>query len=1004
MKTMKSSVRAMMLAVVAMLLPAVASAQAAWTQQNSCPGWNNPNMFTGWTTQVYGAGGYSGSGGVKNSSSSSACPNVMTGATGTQSLGPAYTAAQMNSTTASGCGYPSLAIPDQFKQFAIMTDVNGVDPNTANHLKYVPTQFNTFDTGGVVNTNLTKSIRIGDGAADCTPNSYDVSLLNYDMKVTSNNAMLYLYYAIVAQAPSHNHSGNPAFIIRVMKKNSSGTWDQVSDTMAYYISSTSTTISQSGSTCPNMTSITPESNFNVNGWHQVSISGVSSGSTVIYKDWSKVAINLANYLYDTVRVQALIYDCSAEFHFAYAYIAGECRPMELKATGCPAGAATNVSTISAPRGLLNYEWGVSRFGYTPNPNIDFGPSGDSRHFSFRTVASGTEANGFNNYNVSASDFQVFYRTRTPDGHDSIQVRDSVGNMQTFRCKMTSAIDPAKPFTSNLYVNVQNTKPSMSVDSLLMCDTTVLLHNHSYVPGDPSLVVDSATEWRFYSNPAGNGTPDTIIVGDSVLYKFSSVGNKSVTVRTYTTDPECWSEATYRIRMLTKPKAGMTLSSRQLCDADQTTITDTTSTTVRRQWKFLSENWQPGDPDTLYDIVTGYYGDNQSITRPFTHSVEPIMLTVRNGKYFLNPYNQSDTNWCEDRAYDTVVVFVHPDLRVEGDTIVCIGSTTDATVTPFIDGVRVDSCTFQWSLSCCDQITGGIPTGAHLAVSPYADTSVYYVKVTTTKGCVAWDSVHAYLVRPQLAMYPTDGRICPGDTVMLVGSAADHYTWTASPADASLVGQDSANTIYVSPSKTTTYTMVGHGTNDCDASPLTKTVTIVPLPVPRISVSPEFVDSDDPTVTLRDVSPNGVRSEWEFYGNERVDTREVVHTFGEAEGRDSVYTVLTSYNVMDCPSTKTFGIPVMMFTAWMPNIFTPGTEDENATFRLFSINQYEVFHIYIYNRNGQLVFESVDPKFEWDGTRNGGDKCPQGTYVYVCNYRKTGTPTLITKSGTITLIR
>lgn len=743
-----------------------------------------------------------------------------------------------------------------------------------------------------------------------------------------------------------------------------------------------------------------QSNFNTPGWHNVTVSGISTGSNIFYKDWSKVVINLANFIYDTVRVQVLIYDCSAQYHFAYAYIAGECRPMELKASGCPAGAATNVSTISAPRGLLNYEWGASRFGYAANPNIDFGSGGDCSHYSFRTVASGTEAQGMNNYNVRAEDFQVNYRTRTPGGHDSIQVRDSVGNIQTFRCKMTSAIDPSKEFVSNLYVNVQNTKPTMRVDSLSMCDTSVLLHNLSYVPGDyTGLVVDSVTEWRFFSNLVGSGTPDTIIIGDSARYHFAEAGNKSVTVRTYTTDPTCWSEATYRIRPLTTPKAGMTVSRYVLCDADETTIADTTSTTVWRKWMFLSENWQPGDPDTLYDVMTGYYGDNQSITRGFTHNIEPISLTVRNGKYFLNPANQADTHWCENRAFDTVAVFVHPELEVTGDTIVCIGSTTDATVR----AVGVNNCTYQWSLSCCDQITGGIPVGAHLAVSPYADTSVYYVKVTTQEGCVAWDSVHAYLVRPQLAMYPTDGRICPGDTAVLIGSAADHYTWTATPADATLTGQDSANQIFVSPSQTTTYTMVGHGTNDCDASPLTKTVVIVPLPLPRISVTPGFVDADDPTVTLRDVSPNGVRSEWEFYGNERVDTREVVHTFGEAEGRDSVHTTLTAYNVMDCPSTKTFAIPVMMFTSWLPNIFTPGSEDENARFRLYSINEYENFHIYIYNRGGQLVFESSDPHFEWDGTRNG-ENCPQGAYVYVCNYRKPGTPTLITKNGTVTLIR
>ena len=979
-----------------------ANAQLEWSQDRACPGWNNPVNFTGWQNGGLGWGGYSGSGGVKTSNS---CPNVMNGATGANSLGPTYTASQMNTETSSGCTYPSLAIPDQYKQFAIMTDLTGTDPNTANHLKYVPTQFNTFDTGDVVNTALTKSIRIGDGAASCanpsgqTQCTHDVSLLNYDMKVNSSNAMLYLYYAIVAQAPSHGQAGNPAFIIRVMKKNASGQWQQISDTMAYYISATPS--SNTSNPCPPMAYAQIENNFNTNGWHQVSISGVSSGSTVYYKDWSKVALNLSNYLYDTVRVQAIIYDCLAEFHFAYAYIAGECREMALKTTGCPAGSATNVATISAPRGLLNYEWRASRFGVS-DPITELNPGGANSHFSFRTLASGTEAQGMHRYEVQASDFQVFYRTRTSGGHDSIAVRDSVGDRQTFECRMTSAIDPAKPFKSSLFVNVTNTKPTMHVDSLLMCDTSLLMHNLSYVPGNPGLVVDSVTEWSFYNNPVGGGTPDTTLTGDSILYKFGSTGVKSVVVRTYTTDPSCWSEATYRVKTLSTPKPGFTVSDYVLCDADSTTLADTTSNARWRKWTFLAEG-SPDYDDTInntpeYDVLTGYYGDNQSVTRGFTHNVEPISLTVRNGLYYRNPFNLQDTHWCEATAFDTVAVFAHAELNVVGDTIVCQGSRTDATVT----AVGVENCTYQWSLTN-GTITGGIPAGNHLAVAPYADTSVYYVKVTTPQGCVAWDSVHAYLVVPQLTMLPTDGRMCPGDTVALYGSAADHYTWSASPADASLAGQDSANQIFVSPRQTTVYTMIGHGTNDCDASPLTKTVTVVPLPVPQITTTPDFVDSDEPTITLRDVSTNGVRSAWLFYGNETADTREVVHTFGEAEGRDSVYVNLTSYNVMDCPSEKTFAVPVMMFTAWLPNAFTPGSEDENAKFRLYSINEYELFHIYIYNRGGQLIFESDDPHFEWDGTRNG-EPCPQGAYVYVCNYRKPGTPTLIYKNGTITLIR
>lgn len=139
----KSTFSAFLALTLALVMCSGAAAQ--WTQQKACPGWSNPANFNAWTNGQLGSGGYSGSGGVKNSSS---CPNVMTEATGAQSLGPAYTAAQMNTVEASGCYQASLPIPDQTRQFAIMTNTTGTDPNTGNHLKYVPTQFNYIDTTG----------------------------------------------------------------------------------------------------------------------------------------------------------------------------------------------------------------------------------------------------------------------------------------------------------------------------------------------------------------------------------------------------------------------------------------------------------------------------------------------------------------------------------------------------------------------------------------------------------------------------------------------------------------------------------------------------------------------------------------------------------------------------------------------------------------------------------------------------------------------------------------
>ncbi len=1002
---MKTTVRIVLAAILLLAAPVWNGAtaqcdQSPWNQSCACPGWNNPTNFITGSSNF----SYKGYFGEKQDHTPY---NVMTGVTGVSwNTNTIYTANQLATAGLSGCTSKGTApIPDHDKSFAIMTTSSVVsghpvnrDPNTADHLRFVPDHFNTSDTTpGAVNTTITRSIRIGDDCA--TSPSYDGAALDYDMYVTTENALMFIYYAVVVEAPTHGVDCNPTFIIRVMKQNASGAWAQISDTLAYYISSTPAqgqglTV---GTSYGGYGTLTLAPNYNTNGWHSNNLSNGAqcNSSSVLFKDWVKVALNLSNLLYEHVRIEIMIADCCMSYHYGYAYVAGECREMTINTEGCPPGRSTNVATLTAPRGMNLYQWSASNMGKS-DPVTRLNPGGDDDWFTFRDVTTPlTEAQGGYIYNAQANDFKVRYDPRAVRQFVAI---DSTGKRQTFRCRMTSALDPAKPFTSDLYVSVDNTKPTMEIDSMSFCDGNVRLWNRSYVPGDPTLVVDSNTSWTLYNNPGCLGTPITTLRGDSVDYNFGDTSVHGLIVRTVTTDAECYSEALYTVKPRINPIPGMSISQRVLCDADETTVTDTTSNSYYREWYIVNEASPTTDSTALVDTLRGYGNNNISFTQPFTHSIEPIGLMVRNGLWYLNPYNTADTIWCSAITYDTVAVFVHPELEVTGDTIVCQGSQTDA----MVRAVGVDGCTYEWSRTY-GSITGGIPSGARLQVTPYADTSVYYVRVTSPEGCVAWDSIHAYLVRPQLAMYPDDGVICPGDTVILTGSAADHYSWSASPADPSLNGQQGEAVVHVTPAATTTYTMIGHGTNDCDASPLTKTVTVRPLPVPRITTSPSFVDPDDPTVVIRDISPNGVTSQWTFDDGSTQTGREVTHTFKNAVGNDSVYVDLTAANVLNCEASRRFGIPVILYTAWFPTIFTPGSEDENAKFRLYSVNSYEHFHIYIYDRHGMLMFESDSPDFEWDGTHNG-QPCPQGAYVYTCNYRKPLANTLSTKSGSVTLIR
>ena len=337
--------------LLAGLFSATQEGYAQWNQQTACPGWNNPANFTAGNAQNKYTGRL---GDVSDGDQHNSQYNYITW---TSTI---YSAAQLAGlTTSSSCD--NTGIPSNSNSFVIldtMSQATGAsasqrnkDPNTGYRLPFVPNRkFDTYDTTGrIYNTRLTKSIRIGD---DCTPSSSTNSAaacLYYQMFPTSQNAMLFIYYAVVVQNPGHGTECDPLFRITVENQHEDGSWHTVSDTLDYLVTSTpaqgqGTTV-ESGN---HYGSVVFQPSFDSNGWHSAS----TGYSGVNYKDWVKVALNLGNMLYTPVRVAINIGDCCYHAHWAYAYVCGECRELDIKTSGCAAGRDTTVAILSAPRGML----------------------------------------------------------------------------------------------------------------------------------------------------------------------------------------------------------------------------------------------------------------------------------------------------------------------------------------------------------------------------------------------------------------------------------------------------------------------------------------------------------------------------------------------------------------------------------------------------------------------------------------------------------------------------
>lgn len=69
---------------------------------------------------------------------------------------------------------------------------------------------------------------------------------------------------------------------------------------------------------------------------------------------------------------------------------------------------------------------------------------------------------------------------------------------------------------------------------------------------------------------------------------------------------------------------------------------------------------------------------------------------------------------------------------------------------------------------------------------------------------------------------------------------------------------------------------------------------------------------------------------------------------------------------------------------LPNVFTPGKDGINDFFIPFPYRYVDRIDLTIYNRWGNVVFQTHDPDINWDGTdKDSGKLCSDGVYFYVC---------------------
>lgn len=162
------------------------------------------------------------------------------------------------------------------------------------------------------------------------------------------------------------------------------------------------------------------------------------------------------------------------------------------------------------------------------------------------------------------------------------------------------------------------------------------------------------------------------------------------------------------------------------------------------------------------------------------------------------------------------------------------------------------------------------------------------------------------------------------------------------------------------------------------------------PVANFNFTPSPVTMFNTSVFMQNQSINASSYQWYFdQGNPAYSEQEYTSVlFPDGETGDYEVTLIVMSD-LGCTDTITKIIEVVPeFQIYAPNTFTPNGDQFNQTWKVYMEGvDIQSFQLLLYNRWGEVIWESHDLNIGWDGTYKGV-LVPTGTYVWVVDAKNT----------------
>ena len=310
--------------------------------------------------------------------------------------------------------------------------------------------------------------------------------------------------------------------------------------------------------------------------------------------------------------------------------------------------------------------------------------------------------------------------------------------------------------------------------------------------------------------------------------------------------------------------------------------------------------------------------------------------------------------------------------------ICIG---DGTIISALVTGGTAPYTYSWN--------NGLPPDSANYVVP-TQTTIYTVFATDANGCVS--PPQSTLVKLNNSPIPNFSSLepaCPPAMVTFTNLTDTAITYHWDFGDPSSGASDTSSLYSPSHMYNTggnyTVTLIAINAYGCtDTIAIPNAVQIPQGPTADISANAAALSSADPVVFLNNASSNAVIYLVYFGDGDSLYTTSSGPYTHAYDSLGTFHLMLIAWSSGGCPDTTWITITIEEpTTLFIPNAFTPNGDGKNDLFMPLG-NNVEQMQLLIFNRWGELLFETTDINQGWDGTFKGA-KVQEDVYVWKLLY-------------------